>query len=209
MVGVVGDVPQEAAQKAPDPEAFTYYENTYWPYSNFVIRSTAPPGVLAQLIRQEVSRLDGLALVESVAAMSDRLGEARSQPRIRSLLVGAFALIALVLAALGVYGLIAGDLAGRWREFGVRLALGATIGSLRRIMLRKVARLLAAGALLGAAGVFSAMRLIGSRIEGFGQVSFTTALVVIVAVSLAALVALIWPMRRIARIDPAAALRHE
>jgi putative ABC transport system permease protein len=87
IVGVVADVPQNAVQREAEPDLFSYYETTYWPILHFVIRSTAPLGVVGPQIRQEVGRIDPQALIDSIGTMEDALGEATRQPRITSMLV--------------------------------------------------------------------------------------------------------------------------
>jgi putative ABC transport system permease protein len=147
--------------------------------------------------------------VRSVSTMGDEVGSASFDGKVRSEIIGGFALIALLLMAIGLHGLIAGDIATRWREFGVRLAMGATNGSIRGQVLGKTAGLLLAGCAAGGLAVFATSRLIEASLEGMAPVHASTALAVLLAVALAAGSAILWPLRRLARIDPATALRHE
>jgi putative ABC transport system permease protein len=209
ITGVIGDVRQEPQQVEAAPEAFIFYQNAYWPMLHFAVRSNAPLTVLAPQIRQAVSKLDGMALITRLGTMDEAVGEATRQPRVRSLLVGSFALLALLLAAIGVHGLIAADLAARWKEFGVRLALGGTLQKLRLIVVSKTLRLLVAGGSLGVAAVAASSQILESSVDGLQPARITTALLTGGLLLLAALAAILWPLRKVAKIDPISALRHD
>ena len=165
--------------------------------------------MLAPLIRDEVTKLDSTVIVKSVGPMRDRLSESTRDSRVRSILVGASATLALLLMAIGVYGLIAGDVAARWREFGIRLALGANVGGLRVLLIRKIALLAAVGLVAGIAVVMMTSNLLTHSFEGLPPVEARTVVAVCAVIGLAALTAILWPLYRVARVDPATALRHE
>ncbi len=209
VVGVVADLPPDATQPNATPDVFRLYTHSFWPYLNFTLRTATPTEVLAPLIRDEVARLDGTVIVESIAPLKDRLGESVSGQRVRSALVGASAALALLLMAIGIHGLIAGDVATRWREFGVRLAMGATIPSLRRLLFQKIAVLALVGLTLGTGAVLLTSNLLEAAFQNLAPVSAPTFLVVGLAIALAALSASLWPLYRIGRIEPSTALRHE
>ena len=209
VVGVVSNLRQDAAKAEAAPELFTFYPNDYWPYLNFVLETNTPASVLAPLIREEVARLDGTVVVKSVVPMKDRLKDSTKDSRVRSILVGASATLALLLMAIGVHGLIAGDVATRWREFGIRLALGATVPSLRIQLVQKIAVLSAIGLAAGIAIVVMTSNLLAASFEGLPPVRVITLAAVCLAIGAAALTAILWPLYRIARIDPSTALRHE
>ena len=115
----------------------------------------------------------------------------------------------LLLAAIGIHGLFAADVATRWKEFGVRLALGGAVGDLRNMLLTRAAWLLAIGCALGIAAVVATSKLLESAVEGLQPARLSTGFVVAALVLLAALVAIWWPLRRLSRVDPSSALRHE
>ncbi len=209
IVGVVGNIRQEASQQEANPELFLYFEDGFWPISNFVIRSTTPLSVLGPMIRQEVGNLDSMVVIDRLSSLDEALGEATSAPRIRSYLVGSFALLALVLAAIGIHGLIAADVARRWKEFGIRLALGGSVPALRTMLLKRAAWLLSIGSVLGIAAVVGTSKLLESAVEGLQPARVATGLIVALLILLAALAAIWWPLRRLAGVDPASALRHE
>lgn len=209
IVGMVGNIRQQVEQREAQPEMFLFYADGGWPLSNFVIRSTAPVGVLAPMIRQEVGRLDSMVVIDRLASLDEALGEATSTPRIRSYLIGSFALVALFLAAVGIHGLFAADVARRWKEFGIRLALGGSVSALRNLLLKRAAMLLAAGSALGIAAVVATSKLLESAVEGLQPARILTAVVVALLILVAALAAIWWPLRKLSGVDPAAALRHE
>ena len=209
VVGVVADLPQDPSKEGAEPEVFQNFLQSYWPYLNFAIHSTAPASVLAPLIREEVAKLDGAVIAGHIGPLKDRLGESVADRGVRSALVGAAAALALLLMAIGIHGLIAGDVANRWREFGVRLAMGATIPSIRRLLLQKIAALALAGIAVGIGAVLLTSNLLESAFQNLAPASVPTLLVVCLTIALAALSAILWPLYRIGRIDPSTALRHE
>jgi putative ABC transport system permease protein len=209
IVGVVGNIRQQPEQREAEPEMFLFYEDAGWPISNFVIRSTAPLSVLAPMIRQEVGRLDSMVVIDRLSTLDDALGEATATPRIRSYMIGSFALLALFLAAIGIHGLFAADVARRWKEFGIRLALGGSVPGLRTMMLKRAAWLVAGGSVLGIAAVLGTSKLLESAVEGLQPARLATGAIVTVLILCAALAAIWWPLRKLAGVDPASALRHE
>lgn len=209
VVGVVADLPQNPTQQKADPDVFRLYSKSFWPYLNFTLRTTEPVSVLAPLIREEVAKLNGTVIVQSIAPLKDRMGESVSDRGVRSALVGASAILALFLMSIGIHGLIAGDVATRWREFGIRLALGATIPSIRMLLIQKIAALALLGIAVGMGAVFFSSNLLEAAFEGLSPVGATTLIVVGTAIASAAGTALLWPLFRIGIIDPSTALRHE
>lgn len=209
IVGVVGNIRQEATLVEARPEFFLFSENAGWPVSNFVIRSSTPLRVLAPQIRKEVAALDPMIIIASLSTLDEALGESTATPRVRSYLIGGFALLALLLAAIGIHGLFAADVATRWKEFGVRLALGGAVADLRNMLLTRAAWLLVIGCALGIAAVVATSKLLESAVEGLQPARLSTGFVVAALVLLAALVAIWWPLRRLSRVDPSSALRHE
>ena len=141
--------------------------------------------------------------------MEDALGEATRQPRVRSLLVGAFALLALLLASIGIHDLVAADVAARWNEFGIRLALGGSLTSLRRSIISKTAKMVALGLLLGALGVYASSNVTESAIAGLQPARLITGLIAVCLLAISAFAAILWPMLRLARVDPVMAIRRQ
>lgn len=209
VVGVIADLPIDPARTAPTPEVFMLYSNNYWPLLNFVLRTSAPPNLLAPLIRDEVAKLDGTVIAKSIVPLQEKLKESTTNSAVRSSLVGAAAVLALLLMAIGIHGLIASDVSARWREFGIRLALGATVPSIRRHLITKIAALAAVGVATGIAAVLLTANLLAASFAGLPPIHIATIASVCAAIAIASLTAILWPLYRIARIHPATALRHE
>jgi putative ABC transport system permease protein len=213
VVGVVADVRQ-----APDVDAKSemYVPYGQYPdpvlrrlYSNvtMVLKTSGPPAQLASAMRDVVREVDSNQPVANVRTMDDVLSAAVTQPRFRTLLLGLFAAIALTLAGIGVYGLLAHGVAQRLNEFGVRMALGASPHSVLRLVLMEGLALAMAGVVLGALGAVVAVRALGTVLFGVSQwdpVAWAASMGTLLAVSLLAS----WlPARRAVRTDPVVALR--
>jgi putative ABC transport system permease protein len=213
VVGVVGDVLQQ-----PDAEAKS---EMYVPYAQYpdaflrrmyssitlVVRSDGNPTALAAPLRDVVRSIDPEQPVANVRTLEDVLASSVSQPRFRTFLLGFFALIALTLAAIGVYGLLAHGVAQRANEFGLRMALGASPGIVLALVLRQGLTLALAGVGIGLLASVAAVRALHTvlfEITPWDPVAWLVSAVTLVAVSLLAS----WvPARRALRVDPVVALR--
>ncbi len=172
-------------------------------------RTNGDARTMAAVVRQEIRRLDTSVPVEKVGTMAQAFSDSVSLPRFRSLLMGVFAATALLLAAIGIYGVIAYSVVQRTHEIGVRLALGATPVSVLRLVIGQGGRLALVGILLGVAGAFGLTRVLKSMLFGvtaFDAVAFAGAVVILGAVAIAASSI---PAFRAARIDAVAALRRD
>ena len=209
IVGVVGDVRQGTLES--DGEAALYLPGTLSPRRGFtlVIRTAGAPAALESLVRAAIREVDPQQPILRVATMREVLGGALAQPRLMSVLLGAFGTLALLLAVLGVYGVIALMVSMRTWEFGVRMALGATAGAVRRMVLRRAMLLGACGVGCGTLVSLGATRLLRSQLY---DVSATDPLVFVLAVVVllfACLLAGDGPARRATRIDPLVASRSD
>jgi len=174
-----------------------------------VVRSAADAASLAPLLRREVEAIDRDAVVTAVATMEQALSDAVAQPRFRTVLLAAFAAAAVLLAALGIYGVVAWSVAQRTHEIGVRMALGARRADVLRLVVGQGAGLAAAGIGLGLAGAFALTRLLASLLFGVSATDPLTFLVVPLLLGAVALAASLIPARRAATIDPHVALKIE
>jgi len=145
--------------------------------------------------------------VSSVAAMSDIVAASVQQPRDRTTLIGVFALVAVLLSAIGVYGVMAYGVNERTREIGVRVALGADPGEVVRLVIRGALGMTLLGVVLGLAGGFMTSRLLGSLLFGVEATDLPTFLGAAVVILAVAGLASWLPARRAARVDPVVALR--
>jgi ABC-type antimicrobial peptide transport system permease subunit len=160
-------------------------------------------------VRENVRGLDASIPVFAVQMLADYLDQASEQPRLSARLIGGFALLALVLAVVGVYGVLSYAVARRTREIGLRVALGATSGDVMRLVGVQALRLIAIGLSLGAAGAIAASRLVAGLLFGVSPNDPMVFTIVLAVLAMAATIASLLPMRRAARVDPQLALRAD
>jgi len=222
VVGVVGDTlersnwgdfglldhpPAMYVPAAQVGEAMTLFHTWFSP--SFVVRARGDAGALRAAVERAVAEVDPALPVARFRTPDDLRRGALAVPRFIASLLATLGGFAVVLAALGVHGLLRQVVAARTREFGVRLALGATRGSLARDALAPALRALAIGGVLGAAGAVFAARWFGALLHGVpahdGPALALAALAIVAAVALASAL----PVRRALRVDPLVALRHD
>jgi putative ABC transport system permease protein len=209
IIGVVGDVKYQGLSR--DHVPVFYQLNSHMPFRNMwlLVRTRSDTQAMAATVRQEIRRLDPGVPIDRVSTMAQALSDSVSLPRFRSLLMTVFAGAALLLAAIGIYGVIAWSIARRTQEIGVRMALGATRGGVLRLVIGQGGRLAVIGIALGLTAAFGLTRVLTNMLFGIGAsdtITFTGAALVLGAV---AFVASLFPALRAARIDPITALRHE
>jgi putative ABC transport system permease protein len=174
-----------------------------------IVRTPEDPAQVTTLVRSRLGALDSDIPVSHVRTMDQLLSESVTVPRFRMLLLATFAGLALLLAALGIYGVLAYAVARRTHEIGVRVALGAQQRDVLSLVLRHGMRLALIGIVIGVAGAFSLTRLMASLL--FGVTAADHVIFVIVPLMLlgVALAACYFPARRAMRVDPMVALRYE
>jgi putative ABC transport system permease protein len=209
IIGVVEDVREMSLTDQP-ASAF------YRPFSQFpdvnlnvLIRTTGDPLALAGAARAQVRELDPNLPIASIRTMESVVSEAAARSRLSSYLLTGFAAIALLLAAIGLYGIISYDVTQRRGEIGVRLALGADHGDILRLIVKQGMILTAAGLAVGLAGAFALTRLLRSLLFGVATTDLATFVMVPLLLVAVALLASYLPARRAARVDPMVALRAE
>lgn len=209
VVGVAGDVRQEARQQEQPPEFWMPYQATYWPLGRILLRYDGDAAALTSAVRATLLRLDPAHVIDGISTLPAEFRVATAESRVRTWLVAVFALAALLLSAIGLYGVLASDVAQRQQELGVRLALGADPGRLRWLVVRQGGMVALAGLGVGAVLAVGLARFLANLLYGIGAtdvVAFTAAAVALGAVSFLAS----WiPARRAARLDPVIALRRE
>jgi putative ABC transport system permease protein len=208
IVGVVGDVHHFGLDRAPRPEAFVPMAQDPQPAMSLVARASAPD-VPASSVRRAVSEIDPLQPVSAVRSMDERIGASVERPRFLSRLLAAFAVAALALSALGLYGVLAQIVGSRTREIGLRMALGAQSTDMLRMVLRQAGALAGLGVLIGVAGALAVTRLVSSllfSVRPTDPAVFTETAALLVAVVIGAG---FLPAYRASRVDPAVALRRE
>jgi putative ABC transport system permease protein len=207
----VGNVKQESLAVA-EGDAF-YIPDAQWAFADpalsLVVRTQGAAASMAASIRDAIWSVDKEQPVVRVATMEGLLAASESQRHFVLMLLEVFALIGLVLAATGIYGVLAGSVTERTREIGVRAALGATRGNLQRLVLRQGMALAVAGVVLGLAGAVAASRAIAALLFGisrFDPITYGSVAVLLLGV---AAMACFLPARRAASVNPVDALRAE
>ena len=211
LVGIARDVKNGGVNLPADPEYYVvrlHVAEDATSRSSVIIRTPLNPQTMQRWVRAEVGALDPTLPVD-LQTMDQRVIQYLQRPRFTAVLLGIFAAMALLLAATGIYGVMAFLVSQRTQEIGVRMALGATPRNIATLQLSHAARWTALGAVAGIAGTLAGSRLIQSllyRVRPYDPVALLAAIAVLGVVALAA--ALI-PARRAAMVDPMVALRHE
>jgi putative ABC transport system permease protein len=213
IVGVVGDVRDQALNQQTPTLYYSIPQRGSWPLMDVVVRSEARTDGSAEAllpsIRQRIHDLDaGLALA-NVNTMDQWLSNSAAQPRLNTILLTAFAGVALLIAAIGIYGVLAYSVNQRTREIGLRMALGATPGSVLQLIVAQGMKVVVVGVVIGLAGGLALGRAVSSLVFGVPVHDPATFSLVAVVLTAVALAACIIPARRAARVDPMVALREE
>jgi putative ABC transport system permease protein len=209
VVGVVADVRHEGLETAPRGVVYRPFAQDPRPFAFVALRAPVDPSSLVAALRREVAALDRGLAVHDVATMDRRLSDATAARRFNTALVGAFGLVALLLSAVGLYGVMAQSVTERTRELGIRIAIGAAPRQVRALVLRQGLAMAAGGAAVGAVASLIASRALKGALYGVGptdQATFAAVPVILLAVCA---IACALPARRATRVDPAVALRAE
>jgi predicted permease len=207
VVGVIGDVRDSALEKAPEPQIYNLDNDFEGGY--IAVRSTLPAKSLAATIRSTLHSIDPNLAAGDIQTMGDLESEASAPRRFQTSLLSVFAGIALFLALVGLYGLMAYSVSRRTREVGIRMALGAQRTDVMLLVLKKASLLLALGLVSGLVASWFATRAIQAFLFGVGRHDPITTLSVCALLAVSGLIAAIIPARRAASIDPMQALRTE
>jgi predicted permease len=214
VVGVSGDVNQAGISTPPSTEIFFFNPQIAQNGGNvqrvmsIVVRTERDPLALAPAVERIVRELDPALPVASLQTLEQNVAGTMAQPRFLTLLLGVFAGVALLLAAVGTYGVMAHSVAERNREIGIRMAMGAEPESVRALVLRQGAALAATGLALGVIGALGLTRFLGAQLYEVGATDLRTFVSVPVVLGAIALLACYVPARRATRVDPVEALRE-
>ena len=209
IVGIAGDSRNLGLDSDPGPLMYIPYHYFTLPFMSVVVRSAGGTAAVASAVRADVRALDPDLPVDEVRPLKDVVADSVAEPRFRMALLGAFALTALLLAAVGVYGLISYSVAQRTREIGIRVALGARPAQVTVPIMREGLWLAALGVGIGLAGAFAATRLLATFLFGIEATDPLTFAAVTGLLLGVALLACYVPSRRALRVDPLTALRAE
>jgi putative ABC transport system permease protein len=208
VVGVVGDVKHLALDETTVPMFYTPHTqqpsyHTMW----MVLRSEVPPASLTGQVRAELTQMDGQVPLSQVATLSTTLSKTVAQPRMRATLVGLFAGLAMLLAAIGVYGVVAYLVGQRTQEIGVRRALGAQAAEIVAMLVRESMRPVMAGIAVGIVGAFALSRVLSAMLFEVSSTDVATYAIACGGLAIAALLASVIPARRAVGVDPITAVR--
>jgi putative ABC transport system permease protein len=209
IVGIAKDTPHRALDSPAEPD--WYLSQTVAPQRHrFVfVRSILPTDTLTTTIRSEVAAIDPRQPLTSVERMSEVVAATTAPRRFNTLLLGVFAAFALVLAVIGIYGVVSYSVAQRTNEIGVRMALGASASDVLKLVLKNGMFLALIGVALGLAGAFALTRLMTAMLFEVKPTDLATFAIVSVGLILVALLACYLPARRAMKVDPLVALRYE
>ena len=209
IVGIVGDVKHWGLEEESRPEM-------YWPlyqepliFTSIVIRSTGDTASLTAAVKSEVKGIDNDQPVYRIRTMEELLSRSVAAQRFSMLLLAIFALAALLLAAVGIYGVIAYSVSQRTREIGIRMAMGAQARDVLGLVVSQGLKLAAAGVAIGVAGAFALTRVMSGLLYGVSVTDSQTFIAIPLLLTLVAALASYIPARRATKVDPMVALRYE
>jgi putative ABC transport system permease protein len=209
IVGVVGDVKYSGLDAKPEPAYYVPLTQNAWRSAYLVARASLNPSSLLPELREQIWALDKDMPIAKVATMDQLLAESVAQPRFRTLLLGIFGALALVLASVGIYGVISYSVTQRTHEIGIRMALGAQARDVIKLVIKQGMAFTVVGVAIGLAASFALTRLMESllfEVSTTDRATFACVAALLVAVAFLAC----WiPARRASRVDPMVALRYE
>jgi putative ABC transport system permease protein len=209
IVGVIGDVHDVSLGKKPEAMMYVPFAQAPLYGCEVVVRSTLAASAVAAAIRTETHGIDKNLPVTDVATLPGALSASLAEPRFRTLILGLFSTIALALAAVGIFGVISYSVSRRTREIGIRIALGATSASVRRLVVGESAKLVFFGLAAGVPAALVLTRFLSTLLFDVRPADPLTFTGVAVLLALVALAASYIPVRRAMRVDPMVALRDE
>jgi putative ABC transport system permease protein len=209
IVGVVANVRSLELREEPPAELYFSDLQEFWTGMSLVVRSSIEPASLSASVRQIVNEVDKSVPVSSVKTMDHIVSESITQPRFNLFLLGLFGIVAMLLSAAGIYGVTAYTVTQRTHELGIRIALGAQVSDVLKLILGHGMAVIGVGLLVGVISAFGLMRLLRSLLFGVGENDPLTFVAISFVLLLVALLALYVPARRATKVDPLVALRYE
>ena len=210
IVGVVGTAKHGNLAEADEGEYYLPFAQAPDRYSDIVVRTSEPPPAgLETMIRRAVHEIDAQQFIPTLKPLPELVSATLSQSRFNTALLGTFAAVAILLAAVGIYGVIAYNVTQRTKEIGIRMALGAQRRQMLTMILHQSLTMAAIGIGVGLLGAFAATRLLSALLFGVGTTDLLTFAAVIILLGAAALFAALLPARRAMKVDPVIALHYE
>jgi putative ABC transport system permease protein len=209
IVGIVGDVKHYGLDRDTPPETYEPYMQQPLSFMSLVVRTSAEPTGLSAAIRSEVLSIDKEQPVSSIKPLTDLVSASMAQQRFAMLLLGVFAAVAMLLAVIGIYGVMSYSVTQRVHEIGIRMALGASSRDVLRLIVGHGLRLTLLGIVVGLVAAFLLTRLMSTLLFAVSATDLTTFIVFSASLSAVAMVACLVPARRALKVDPMVALRYE
>src|SRR6185503_8635285 len=209
IVGVVGNVNHTGLDAGPDFATYEPHAKRPWSEMTVLVRTVGDPLILAAPVQRELKNEEKEILIEDVVTMNRRLDLSVAPQRLNVVLLATFAFVALMLAAVGIYGVMAHSVAQRTPEIGLRMALGAQLRDVLKMVLRSGMSLALIGIAIGLAGAFFLTRLMRTLLFGVTPTDAVTFVSVAAILFGVALLACLIPARRATKVDPIVALRYE
>ena len=209
IVGVARQVREMPGEESSEPQIYVPLAQNAWYWSTLVVQTSGAPAQALGAVKSAIGRVDKAQAVMRVRTIDEVASEATSRPRFRAQLVGVLATVAMMLAAVGIAGVLAFSVQQRTRELGIRMALGARALDILRLVVGDGLRLTVIGSLAGLAGAAALSRFLESLLFGVKTLDLFTFVAAPIVFGLAALIACGAPALRAASAEPAAALRHE
>ncbi len=209
IVGIARDVRSGGLKADPEPTYYVPASQSPLPDMSILVRTQGDPTALVSPLRNAVLSIDSNQPIATISTLEQIVNDNIAQPRLNMLLMVLFACLALLLASVGVYGLLSFAVAQRAQEIGIRMALGAQVSDVLKLVIKHGMVLVFVGELIGLAGALVFTRLMSGLLFGVKSTDAATFAVVLAGLALVALVACYIPARRAAKVDPLVALRNE
>jgi len=209
IIGVVADVKNDDLDEAPDPAAYLPYSQNSYLTMNLIIRGTQDPTRMVSGVRSEVNALDPAIPVSNIKTISQMIYERVSPKRLMTYILAVFALCALLLASVGIYGVMSYAVSQRTQEIGIRMALGARTADVLKLVVSNGMKLTLIGVVIGLAGAFALTRFLENLLFHVTPTDTVTFIAVATSLIVVALLASYVPARRATKVDPLVALRDE
>jgi putative ABC transport system permease protein len=209
IVGVIADIKNGGLDKTTGTELYRSAWQSPARTTYLFVKTKGSPTALANAVRSEIRQLDRALPIAELRTLDEVMGKAQSRPRFLTLLLTIFSVLSLILAALGIYGVISYSVAQRTNEIGIRMALGAQSGDVLKLVGRMGVTLALAGAVVGAVGAFALTKTMSGLLFGVSTFDIGTFLAMAALLVGVAMIACYIPARRAAKVDPLIALRYE
>jgi putative ABC transport system permease protein len=209
VVGVVSDIKHFGLAEESGPEVFVAHSQFPVDFMSVTVRTSVRPQALVGAIREQLREIDSELPLDQVRTMEEWVAASVAQPRLYMLMLGIFAVAALLLAAIGIYGVLAYAVRQRSNEIGIRRALGARSGDVMRMVVGRAMLLASGGLIAGLLASLALTRVLSGLLYGVSATDPWTFVGVAILLAVVALFASLVPARRAARVDPLVALREE